>query len=139
MKITEVGRDEAKVYGVAYVVCSNAEVLRLALEAVDDDAAMEAARAACESILQSGYDYERESSFAAYNGGPRVGVIEALWYVADIEIEEYDDGDTEEVLGEWRLTWQRGAGATVIPPDLIAKVDEVTEAAAAAMRAELAA
>jgi hypothetical protein len=138
-RITEIGRDETKAYGVTYVVCGNAEVLRLGLDAQDDDAAILAARRACEAIADAGYDYRRESSFAAYNGGPRTGLIEAIYHVADIEIEAYADGDTEEVLGAWRATWQRGAGATPIPADLVAKADAVETAAWSAMRAELAA
>jgi hypothetical protein len=143
--IIEVGRDGNTVYGVAFTVCSNAEVIGNRTAGHDEsgngwrEEAGQAESAAVSVIHAAGYDYERCGDFRAYNGGPRRGLVEADWFVADIEIvtdENDDDGEVgEEVVGAWRATWQQGAGATIIPADLVAEVEVVLDAAMAAMSA----
>lgn len=126
-RITEIGRVENTAYGVSFVVCSNAEVVRHMFDCDDDDQARAITDAAGRAISDAGCDYERCSDFLAYNGGPRTGLVDAIVYVADVD----DDG---ERFGKWRATWQRGAGATAIPAEIQAKIDAVIDAAYSAAK-----
>lgn len=116
-RITEVARIDGKAYGVSFVVCNNGEVARLALNLEHESDAITAMHAEARKLAEAGFDYVYESSFQAYNGGPRVNLVDAVYYVADI----FEDDE----LDEWRKTWQRGAGATQIPAEVTAKVEAI--------------
>lgn len=131
-QVREVARVNDVAYGVAMVVCRNGEVARLAMDLDDEAAALYRMDAAGRAITDAGYDYDWCADFRAYNGGPRTGLVDAVYYVADV----YEAaGDEPEELSDWRRTWQRGAGAVAIPAAVVAAVESVVEAAMGAAQA----
>lgn len=136
--ITEIARVNGTAYGVKFVVCSNAEVAGLALELDDHDDALPIMQDVARAISHAGYDYDRCSDFRAYNGGPRVGLVDAIFYVADLEFEgDVKPADADCDLGDWRVTWQRGAGAVAIPKEIEAMADAVVDAAWATVKKDV--
>lgn len=125
-KVTEIARINGRAYGVAFVVCRNSEVARLALELEDNEVALSMMDSAGREISDAGFDFDYCSDFRAYNGGPRVGLVDAIYYVADLSYEgEIAPPDADCDLEDWRETWQRGAGSTEIPAEVKALVDAV--------------
>lgn len=126
----EIGRVGSTAYGVRFVICGNQETfldnLGFGLEA--NYAAQKAADAAMEegksAITKAGFFYRIVREFRAYHGGPHVGIFEPEYAVADVD----ESGD----VGEWRRTWQKGAGATPIPANISEVADAVIDAAYAA-------
>lgn len=128
--IREVARIGNVAWGVTFVVCRNAEVAGLALELDDHDDALHMMDSAGRAISDAGFDYEWCGDFRAYNGGPLTGLVDAIYYVANVVETE---GEVDE-LDNWSKVWERGAGATVIPAIVRAKVEEVIEVANAAIK-----
>lgn len=132
--IIEIGREGETVYGVRFALCTNKEVVRGRLGGLDDDddIAVAAMQAAARSIDAAEFDSIEVSLFREYNGGPRHDLIEADWFVADLETDE--DGTVQ--VGDWRAVWTAGAGATTIPEPIAAKAEAVIDSAMTAMIAE---
>lgn len=111
----------SSLYGVAFYVCGNNEVVRdwLGLDMEHDrDAADDAIRDACSAITSAGHDYELVRSFQAYNGGPRRGLVEPRFF----QREATDDGE----YSDWEPTRE-------VPADIAAAADVIVTAAYKAM------
>lgn len=101
-EIRECGREGATVIGVRFVICGNTETLarRLGHGSEDpsgngwEEAAREAFRAGVTAIEANGFDWGQETRYAAYHGGPRRGLVEAIYYEAHAE-------DVDEGVPEW--------------------------------------
>lgn len=135
--ITEIGRDDAYAYGVAFYICRNAEVIAAGTIGEADESgngwegeAAEAFEAATAAVTEAGYDYEPVSDFRAYNGGPRKGLVESAWFRAEI-LEETED--EAEDFGEWEPIWLAGLGAADVPAHMVAAVGTIESAASGAM------
>lgn len=117
-------------YGVKFIVCSNEEVIVSRTIGFEEPSEVgNTTTAAAGVIRNAGYDYDTESSFGAYNGGPRTRLVEPVYYIAEIG----DQGDTLQ----WQFTWQRGAGKTEIPDEITRVAEAIADQAEAAMAAEV--
>jgi hypothetical protein len=121
--IQSIGRIE---FGVRFVVCSNAEVIGLQTVGQDqtgngwEDEAREASSAACRVLDEAGFFCDTESSFRAYNGGVRRSLVDAVYYVAEID----EDG----IRGAWRVERESN-----IPENERVRAEAVAEKAIAAL------
>lgn len=147
--ITEIARTESTAYGVSFIVCTNHETNRdtlgLDVEPADEllaDGAIDAAEdAAILAIADAGFDWRTESNFHKWHGGPYRGMVHLCWHVADvIEAEGFDDDEQdliepEDTRGDWEHAWTTGAGATAVPPEIVAKAEAIQDAAVVAAQA----
>lgn len=126
-ELAECGRDSGVAYAPRIYVCGNAEII---CDRVDDsgngwkDEAAEAHAAGVAVLIKAGLDYETDSTFSSYRGGPRTGLVDVAWYRADLEAD--DDGD--ERPGQWN--WCR---SSLVPPAIAGPVEAVAAEAAEAM------
>lgn len=131
-EINRVGQHDGYTWGVRFVICVNDEVLAKPLGLNGDEPDLkEITREAYYAIVReidhvSGYAFDTERSFKAYNGGPRTAPVDSIWYRSPIF---EDDGPPE-----WERVWFAGAGAVERPPEIGAKVDEIIGTAEQAAR-----
>ncbi len=126
MKAAEIYRTATHVYGVAFWVCRNAEVLGQAHDAAnfDDADAVTFCDDAGRVLTAAGFDYDTESSFRAYNGGMRTATIDAVWWKSEI----YHDHEGDEFPPEWEYIHD----AAKLPREAVEKADELVGRAARA-------
>ena len=127
--INELARtDDGRVFGLTFEVCTNKETIRNYFGFDDDEAASAAEDAMIRAILDAGFDCTTESNFHRWRGFFR-GPAPVRFLLWEAELENVaDDGEPEEwEVSKWLYIWGSGAGATDVPPDVIAKAEKLRD------------
>lgn len=130
-QIQEVSNDGQFAYGLAFVICSNTEVivdwLGGDIEGNDKEIiAKRAFDAASKLIRREKFDSDQERSFRAYNGGPLRALVVPKFFRAELD----EEGDYSE--NQWK-------GFDPVKDSELAKLgDQIASAAVDAMQAAIA-